>query len=233
MAIDDATRLAYVEIHPDERGATCAGFLQRAGAWFAEHGVTIERVMTDNAFAYRRSHAFQAALADLAARHTRTRPYRPQTNGKAERFNKTLTCEWAYARVYDSNAARAASLHDWLHDYNHHRPHTALNGRSPMDELEKHLPEQHTYSLSAARTAATRASVQVTVGSSSKTVAATLAAPSAARLHSAGPVPNGSAVTRWRAASGVTAAIRVSPRSVALASVATTAGEIPSSGRMR
>ena len=132
MAIDDATRLAYVEIHPDERGATCAGFLQRAGAWFAEHGVTIERVMTDNAFAYRRSHAFQAALADLAARHTRTRPYRPQTNGKAERFNKTLTCEWAYARVYDSNAARAASLHDWLHDYNHHRPHTALNGRSPM-----------------------------------------------------------------------------------------------------
>ena len=143
VAVDDHTRLAYVEIHPDERGVTCAAFLQRAGAWFAEHGVTIERVMTDNAFAYRHSHAFADALADLAARHLRTRPYRPQTNGKAERFNKTLAHEWAYARVYGSNQQRAASLPDWLHDYNHHRPHTALHGRSPMHQLVNHDPEQH------------------------------------------------------------------------------------------
>jgi transposase InsO family protein len=143
VAVDDRTRLAYVEIHADERGDTCAGFLQRAGAWFAEHGVIIQRVMTDNAFAYRYSRAFQDALADLASRHLRTQPYRPQTNGKAERFNKTMGHEWAYARVYGSNLERAASLDDWLHDYNHHRPHTSLNGRSPMDELAKHVPGQH------------------------------------------------------------------------------------------
>lgn len=143
VAVDDRTRVAYVEIHPDERGVTCAAFLQRAGAWFAEHGVRIERVMTDNAFAYRHSRAFQDAVADLAARHKRTRPYRPQTNGKAERFNKTMTHEWAYARVYGSNRERAASLDDWLHHYNHHRPHTALNGRSPMQELVNHVPGNH------------------------------------------------------------------------------------------
>ena len=143
VAIDDCSRLAYVELHDDERGATCAAFLQRAGAWFAEHGVRVERVMTDNAFAYRHSRAFQQALADLGARHLRTQAYRPQTNGKAERFNKTMAHEWAYARVFGSNTERAASLDDWLHDYNHHRPHTALNGRPPMQHLDNHVPGQH------------------------------------------------------------------------------------------
>lgn len=143
VAVDDACRAAYVEVHPDERGETCAAFLQRAGAWFAQRGVTIERVMTDNAFAYRHSRAFQDALAELGARHLRTRPYRPQTNGKAERFNKTLAHEWAYAQVYDSNLERIASLDDWLHDYNHHRPHSALSGRSPMQQLEHHVPGKH------------------------------------------------------------------------------------------
>jgi transposase InsO family protein len=143
VAIDDCTRLTYVEIHPDERGGTAAAFLQRALAWFAEHGVTVQRVMTDNAFAYVHSAAFQAALADARARHVRIKPYRPQTNGKAERFNKTMAHEWAYARIFGSNRDRAASLDDWLHDYNNHRPHTALNGRSPMQQLDNHVPGNH------------------------------------------------------------------------------------------
>ena len=109
-AIDDHTRLAYAEIHPDERAATCAGFLRRAAAWFAAHGIDrIERVMTDNAMAYRRSHAWREALAEIGAQPRFTRRYRPQTNGKAERFNRTLLDEWAYSGPSPSNE-RAAAL---------------------------------------------------------------------------------------------------------------------------
>jgi transposase InsO family protein len=134
-AIDDHSRLAYAEIHPDERAPTCAGFLARAGSFFAEHGVSVQEVMTDNAFAYRNGRAFRAVVAELGAVQIFTKPYRPQTNGKVERFNRTLLEEWAYVRPYRSNRARSALLKGWLHVYNHHRSHTALGGRSPIDRV--------------------------------------------------------------------------------------------------
>jgi transposase InsO family protein len=135
-AVDDHTRLAYAEIHADEKAVTCAGFLRRAAAWFAAHGITrIQRVMTDNAFAYRHSAAWREALADLGAQARRIRPYRPQTNGKAERFNRTLLEEWAYARPFTSSADRAAALPGWLHTYNYHRTHTALGGQPPISRI--------------------------------------------------------------------------------------------------
>jgi transposase InsO family protein len=133
--VDDHSRLAYAEIHPDERGDTCAAFLVRAGAFFAERGVTVERVLTDNAWNYRKSPTFRAAVTSLGAVQRFTRPYRPQTNGKAERFNRTLLEEWAYVRPYTSNAERAGLLPTWLHQYNHHRSHTALGGRSPVERV--------------------------------------------------------------------------------------------------
>ena len=143
-AIDDHTRLAYAEIHPDENAATCAAFLRAAAAWFATVGITrIERVMTDNALAYRRSHAFREAVADLGAQQRFTRNYRPQTNGKAERFNRTLADEWAYVRPFDSSAERAAALPGWLHTYNHHRNHTALGGQPPISRVSVNNPAGH------------------------------------------------------------------------------------------
>lgn len=134
-AIDDHTRLAYAEIHPDERAETCAGFLRRAAAWFAGYGITIERVMTDNAIVYRRSHAWRQALADLGAEPRFTRPYRPQTNGKAERLNRTMCEEWLYAQPFTTGDERAAALPQWLHTYNHHRGHTSLAGNPPISRV--------------------------------------------------------------------------------------------------
>ncbi|WP_106399675.1 IS481 family transposase [Actinocorallia populi] len=135
-AVDDHTRIAYSEIHPDEKAATCAAFLHRAAAHFADLGITrIERVLTDNAWTYRKSTAWQHALADLGATGKRTRPYRPQTNGKVERFNRTLLDEWAYIRPYASNNERTAALADFLHTYNHHRCHTALGGAAPITRV--------------------------------------------------------------------------------------------------
>jgi transposase InsO family protein len=135
-AIDDHTRLAYAEIHRDETATTCAGFLRSAAAFFATVGIDrIERVMTDNAMAYRRSHAWRQALDDLGAQPRFTRSYRPQTNGKAERFNRTLADEWAYIRPFTSSADRAAALPGWLHTYNHHRSHTALKGLPPISRV--------------------------------------------------------------------------------------------------
>jgi transposase InsO family protein len=121
-AVDDHSRYAYVEVHPDERGATCAGFLQRAAAHLEELGIRIERVMTDQARNYTVSRDFQDVLAGLGARHILTRPYRPQTNGKVERFNRTLLDEWAYARLYRSNEGRLATLATWVETYNRRRP---------------------------------------------------------------------------------------------------------------
>ncbi len=136
-AIDDHTRLAYAEIHPDERAETCAEFLRRAAAWFADHGIgRIERVMTDNALTYRRGRAWRQALADLGAHSCFTRRYRPQTNGKAERFNRTLLEEWAYAQPFTSSADRAQALPGWLHTYNHHRTHTAIGGQPPISPIQ-------------------------------------------------------------------------------------------------
>jgi transposase InsO family protein len=135
-AIDDHSRLAYAEVHPDETAATCAAFLHRAASFFATHGINrIERVMTDNALAYTRSHAWHTALTELGAQARFTRRYRPQTNGKAERFNRTMLDEWAYTRPYASNTERTAALTDWLHTYNHHRSHTAIGGQPPITRV--------------------------------------------------------------------------------------------------
>ncbi|MFJ6785613.1 IS481 family transposase [Streptomyces yangpuensis] len=135
-AVDDHSRLAYSEIHPDEKVATCAGFLARAATFFHRHGITrIERVLTDNAWAYRKGLAWKAVLADLGAVGKLTRAYRPQTNGKVERFNRTLLDEWAYLRPYTSNDERTAALTDFLHTYNHHRCHTALGGHPPISRV--------------------------------------------------------------------------------------------------
>ena len=126
-ALDDHSRLAYTEILTDERKDTAAGFWRRANAWFNNHGITVRRVLTDNGACYR-SHPWRDALAATAITHKRTRPFRPQTNGKVERFHRTLTDEWAYAKAYSSETARRAALPAWLHAYNNHRHHTALGG---------------------------------------------------------------------------------------------------------
>ena len=136
VAIDDHSRLAYAEIHPDETGATCAGFLSRAADFFADYGITrIERVMTDNAFAYRLSGQFQDTMARLGARHVLIRPHCPWQNGKVERLNRTLQTEWAYSRPFLSNAQRAEALPEWLEYYNTRRRHSALGGRAPISRL--------------------------------------------------------------------------------------------------
>ena len=134
VAVDDTSRLAYVEILEDEKGATCVGFLQRAIAWFATQGVTVERVMTDNGTGYR-SKVHAAAVAELEIKHLRTRPYRPRTNGKAERFIKTLQIEWAYAASYQNHHHRARALAPWLEYYNCRRPHSALGHKPPTSRL--------------------------------------------------------------------------------------------------
>lgn len=134
VAIDDATRVAYAEILPAERGEWAARFLARAARWFGQLGVRIERVMTDNAWAYR-SHAFRGVLGTLGARHLATRPYTPRTNGKAERFIQTCLREWAYRRAYPTSAARATALPVFLRRYNVERPHTALQRRPPLARL--------------------------------------------------------------------------------------------------
>ena len=139
QVVDDMSRVAYAVIYPDERGTTCAAFLREAAAFFARLGVRIERVMTDNAKNYTRSRAFAGALDEIGARHLKTRPFRPQTNGKSERFNRTLLDEWAYAQMYRSNEERLLALGPWLEEYNHRRPHTALGGRTPMQVLVDHV----------------------------------------------------------------------------------------------
>ena len=126
-AVDAYSRLAYSEIHNDEQGVTAIAFWRRARAFFESYGITVERVLTDNGACYRAT-GFAQELTRAAIAHTFTRPYRPQTNGKVERYNRTLLNEWAYARPYRSEAARTRALAHWLHLYNHHRHHTAVGG---------------------------------------------------------------------------------------------------------
>lgn len=136
--VDDHSRVAYTEVLDAETGQACAEFMLRAAIWFARHGFRIDRVMTDNALAYR-GHDFQETLHTIGAAHKRTRPYRPQTNGKVERFHQTLTRGWAYQRPYQSNDERRHALTEFLDTYNHQRPHSELAGQTPMTVLVNHL----------------------------------------------------------------------------------------------
>lgn len=133
--IDDRSRLAYAEIHDDERASTCAAFLERALAFFTEHAIQVKRLMTDNAFAYIHGRAFREVLARHGIRHLRTKPYRPRTNGKIERFHQTMATEWAYGLTYRSHHERAAALPHWLQHYNHHRPHSSLGDQPPISRV--------------------------------------------------------------------------------------------------
>jgi transposase InsO family protein len=140
--IDDHSRTAYAEICADEKAATAIGMLRRAVAWFSERGLTVERVLSDNGSAYK-SYAWRDACAELAITHKRTRPYRPQTNGKIERFHRTLADGWAYPRLHDSTRQHNDALPGRLHFHNHHRAHSAIGGRPPVTRLTN-LPGHHT-----------------------------------------------------------------------------------------
>jgi transposase InsO family protein len=134
VAVDDCTRLAYVEVLTNEKAVTTVGFFERARVWFAERGVAIQRVMSDNGSPYV-SKFWAATCERLGIRHLRTRPYRPRTNGKAERFIQTLLREWAYAAAYPTSSQRALALTPWLDYYNHRRPHGALSHKPPVSRL--------------------------------------------------------------------------------------------------
>ena len=139
--IDDHTRIAYAEVHDDETTQTATGVLARAVAWYAERGITVERVLSDNGGCYR-SAAWHNLCAELGITVKKTRPYRPQTNGKIERFHRTLADGWAYARHYLSETERRQALPSWIHEYNHHRPHSATEGKPPISRLTN-VPGQY------------------------------------------------------------------------------------------
>jgi transposase InsO family protein len=136
VAIDDASRLAFTAMMPNERKESAVAFLDAALTWFKAHGVVAQRVMTDNGSAYRSKH-FAEALARHTVTHKRTRPYTPRTNGKAERFIQTSIREWAYATPFQTSAARTAAMHPWLHAYNTTRPHSALKGKPPVTRTNR------------------------------------------------------------------------------------------------
>jgi transposase InsO family protein len=133
--VDDHSRLAYVELHPDERAATVTGFVERALAFFAAHGIAVTRLMTDNAFAYVKNRSLRELLAAGGIRHLTTEPYRPRTNGKVERFHQTMAREWAYGLAYASHRHRNEALPHWLEHYNGRRPHSSLGDRPPISRV--------------------------------------------------------------------------------------------------
>lgn len=133
--VDDHSRLAYVELHDDEKAETVTGFLERALAFYAEHGIIAKRLMTDNGFSYVKSRALRELLARREIRHLTTQPYRPRTNGKVERFHQTMAREWAYGLVYRTHRQRAQALPHWLDHYNRRRPHSSLGGRPPISRI--------------------------------------------------------------------------------------------------
>jgi transposase InsO family protein len=144
VCVDDATRLAYVEVLADEQGTTAAGFLRRAVGFYASHGIRVRRVMSDNGACYRSTiHAYACRL--LGLRHLRTRPYRPRTNGKAERFIRTMLAGWAYGAIYATSRERTAALDGWLWTYNHRRPHGSLGHKPPIARLRElnNLPRNY------------------------------------------------------------------------------------------
>src|SRR5215216_6622979 len=150
VCVDDATRLAYVEVLDNEQGTTAVGFLRRAVAFYARHAINVERVMTDNGSAYRSTvHALACRL--LGIRHLRTRPYRPRTNGKAERFIRTLLGGWAYGALYGTSRERTAALDGWLWTYNHRRPHGSLSHKPPAARLAELNNAPGSYSLGERR----------------------------------------------------------------------------------
>jgi transposase InsO family protein len=133
--VDDHSRLAYAELHPDQRATTVVAFLERALAFYARHGVTAKRLMTDNAWIYVKSRDVRQLLARQRIRHLTTQPYRPRTNGKVERFHQTMAREWAYGVVYRTHRERAAALPHWLDHYNTRRPHSSLGGQPPTSRV--------------------------------------------------------------------------------------------------
>jgi transposase InsO family protein len=133
--VDDHSRLAYVELHHDQRAATVTAFFERALAFFAGHGITARRLMTDNAFTYVKNRSLRELLAQRDIRHLTTQPYRPRTNGKIERFHQTMAREWAHGRSYPTSEHRASLLKDWLEHYNHRRPHSAIDNRPPISRV--------------------------------------------------------------------------------------------------
>ena len=133
--VDDHTRLAYVELLDDERAATVTAFLRRALAFYAGHGISVRRLMTDNAFTYTKNRSLRELLNEQGIRHLTTQPYRPRTNGKVERFHQTMGREWAHGRAYPSSTHRASLLADWLEHYNHRRPHSAIGNRPPISRV--------------------------------------------------------------------------------------------------
>jgi transposase InsO family protein len=133
--VDDHSRLAYAELLPNERAETVTGFVERALNAFAEHGIQARRLMTDNAWTYTKNRALRELLEHRGIRHKTTRPRRPQTNGKVERFHQTMAREWAYGLRYPSSQHRAAALPHWLDHYNHHRPHSAIGGHPPISRV--------------------------------------------------------------------------------------------------
>ena len=136
VAVDDASRLAYTELLPDERKESAIAFLGRAVTWFGGHGIRVERIMTDNGSAYR-SREFAAAVGTASLRHIRTRPYTPRTNGKAERFIQSSLREWAYAQPFHSSDERGIAMLSWINSYNHRRPHSALGGLPPITRIAR------------------------------------------------------------------------------------------------